>query len=109
VADEIGEPIHVKFLTVTFHRIVLVSENSKYFDGGLAGMFDLKEGVRVLNSSLASLTKIKVVANSAFVSGSLNIVLLTVITSITFVNYLRRFNFFRLFLLRFLLLRLGKS
>jgi hypothetical protein len=109
VIDEIAEPIGIKFLAVTLYRIVLVSDNSKNFNGSLVRMLNLQERVRVFNSSLASFTKIKIIANSAFISNSLNVMFLTAITGITFMNYFGGFNFFWLFLLSLLILRFRKS
>jgi hypothetical protein len=73
-------------MPINLNIAVLVLDNSENFEWCLLGVSDLQKRMRVFKGSLAFLTKIKVRANSTFVTDSYNISFLAVITSNTFVN-----------------------
>lgn len=72
MVNQVGKSRMIKPLTITFKRSILVSQNSKNFDRSFAGMPNFKERMRMFFFSLTSLAKVKIVADSTFVSDSFN-------------------------------------
>jgi hypothetical protein len=66
---------------IDLNIIVLIIDDNENFGGSLLGISNFKEGVRMFDSGLALLAEIKVVAHSAFVADSSDIMFVAIITS----------------------------
>jgi hypothetical protein len=78
---------------IDLNIIVLIIDDNENLRWSLLGISNLKERMRMLNSSLALLTEIEVVAHSTFITDSSKVVFVAVITSNIFVDsFLRLFS-----------------
>ena len=80
-------------MSINFYIVLFIIHNSEDFQRSLLWILYFEEWVRMLESSLAFLTKIKIRAYRAFITSSNYISLLTVITSNSFVNNNLIFDF----------------
>jgi hypothetical protein len=81
-------------MPVNFYIILFIIDNCENFYRSLFWVLDFQEWMRVLESSLTFLTKIKVWANRAFITRASYISLMAVITSNSFMNNYSFFSFF---------------
>ena len=81
-------------MPVNFYIILFIIDNCENFYRSLFWVLDFQEWMRVLESSLTFLTKIKVWANRAFITRACYISLMAVITSNSFMNNYSFFSFF---------------